>query len=156
MELPKRKSNRLKEYDYSSNAAYFITVCTAGKECLFWEREPAGTENNGLTALGRAARRAVDAIPAHYPGVEVAHAAIMPNHVHLLLLLPGTGGTPTVSGIVNQLKGYVTKQAGRPVWQKSFHDHVVRGRPDYMKIWEYIDTNPLKWRQDCYFDGREE
>ncbi|WP_317855306.1 hypothetical protein [Chakrabartyella piscis] len=37
MELPKRKLPRLKEYDYSSNGAYFLTICTQKKQKILWE-----------------------------------------------------------------------------------------------------------------------
>ena len=52
---------------------------------------------------------------------------------------------------MKQFKGIVTKRAGFPLWQKSFHDHVIRNEADYLRVWDYIDTNPLKWREDCYY-----
>ena len=61
---------------------------------------------------------------------------------------------PTVSSIVNQLKGYTTKQAGFPLWQKSFHDHIIRNEREYQKIWEYIVTNPLNWENDCFYNNK--
>lgn len=79
----------------------------------------------------------------------------MPNHVHLIVVLRGGGGrpkvAPTISRIVQQFKGAVSKQAGFALWQKSFHDHVIRGVGDYEKIWQYIDTNPRKWEDDCFY-----
>ncbi len=59
---------------------------------------------------------------------------------------------PTISTVINQMKGYVTKQIGFSLWQKLFHDHIIRNEEEYRKIWEYIDTNPLKWEDDCYFE----
>ena len=58
---------------------------------------------------------------------------------------------PTISTVVQQLKGCVSKQAGFSLWQKTFHDHIIRDENDYEKIWEYIDTNPLKWETDCFY-----
>jgi hypothetical protein len=49
---------------------------------------------------------------------------------------------PTVSNIVQQLKSCVTKHLHHPIWQKSFHDHVIRTQTDYETIWLYIDSNP--------------
>ena len=49
------------------------------------------------------------------------------------------------------MKGSITKSLGYSIWQKSFHDHIIRGEADYLRIWEYIDTNPAKWREDCYY-----
>lgn len=59
--------------------------------------------------------------------------------------------TPTISTVVQQLKGAVTKQIGHSVWQKLFHDHIVRGDKDYSMIWEYIENNPTKWAADCFY-----
>ena len=58
---------------------------------------------------------------------------------------------PTVSTVVQQFKGVVTKQIGHSVLQKLFHDHVVRNEQDYLKIWQYIDGNPSKWEEDCFY-----
>ena len=62
---------------------------------------------------------------------------------------------PTVSTVINQMKGYVTKQLGVSIWQKLFHDHVTRGKEDYEKIWEYINTNPVKWLDDDLYLYKE-
>ena len=55
---------------------------------------------------------------------------------------------PTVSRVVQQLKGYVSKQIGKSIWQKSFYDHIIRDREDYEKHVRYICENPLRWRDD--------
>ena len=61
---------------------------------------------------------------------------------------------PTVSAAINQMKGAVTKQVGHPVWQKGFHDHVVRGNADYPEICNYIQNNPVTWMEDeLFFEG---
>ena len=64
--------------------------------------------------------------------------------------------TTTLPTIIGQMKRAVTKRAGLPIWQKGYHDHVVRSDADYLRIWSYIDTNPAKWREDCYFTETEE
>lgn len=58
---------------------------------------------------------------------------------------------PTVSRVVNQLKGYVSKKVGETVWQKSFHDHIIRNREDYDEIAKYIYENPLRWQYDLLY-----
>ena len=52
---------------------------------------------------------------------------------------------PTISRVMKQFKGSITKQVGRPIWQKSFYDHGIRNQQDYDEIWEYIENNPLKY-----------
>ena len=159
MELPKRKHNRLTDYDYSTPNAYFITVCTHNKENLFWEDVGATINcpnNPNLTNLGTIVRQHIENIPKHYPTVSVDHFVIMPNHIHLLLQIKAdvdgrSLNAPTVSTIVRLMKGFVSKQAGFPVWQKGFYDHIIRNDIDYRNIWNYIDSNPAKWHEDAMY-----
>ena len=58
---------------------------------------------------------------------------------------------PTVSTVVQQFKGVVSKKTGVSLWQKSFHDHVIRSEQDYLEIWNYIENNPSKWKDDCFY-----
>ena len=59
--------------------------------------------------------------------------------------------SPTVSQKINSLKILVTKTIGKPIFQRSFYDHVIRDEKDYLRIWEYIENNPGKWTEDKYF-----
>jgi len=150
MELPKRKQNRLAYYDYSSANAYFLTVCTAKHELLFW-----ASEDGTLSRYGEMAKQAILDIPKHYAAVTVDHYTVMPNHIHLLLQtqtdIDGRRiAAPTISTLMNQLKGAVSRQAGKSVWQKGFYDHIVRTDADYQAIWNYIEGNPSKWKEDKY------
>lgn len=87
----------------------------------------------------------------------------MPNHIHMILTLAEDRGRtmcapthrPTIPQIVHGMKEAITKTVGFPIWQKSYHDHIIRNEADYLRIWEYIDTNPIKWREDCYFKEEE-
>lgn len=162
MELPQRKKNRLARYDYSRAGYYFVTMCVAnraeilGKVCRGAHCAPAYTM---LSESGRAVDAAILQIPKHHQNVRVDKYVIMPNHIHLILVLGETGGrtmcapthNPPVSGIIRGMKEAVTKSLGYKIWQKSYHDHVIRSHADYLRIWTYIDTNPSKWREDCYY-----
>lgn len=53
--------------------------------------------------------------------------------------------------MIAALKRFTNQKAGINLWQSSFHDHVVRNEADYLLIWDYIDTNPQKWNEDCYY-----
>ena len=158
MELPKRKQIRLSEYDYRTPNAYFITVCTENRKNLFWTDAGAVIDlpsHVPLTPLGTIVRQTIENIPNHYPSVRVDHYVIMPNHIHLLLIIDTLHGrprvAPTVSRIVQQTKGLATKLIGYHVFQKSFHDRIIRNDAEYDMIWEYIDTNPARWQQDCFY-----
>ena len=164
MELPKRKKNRLTEYDYSKPNAYFITVCTAHRRNLFWKDAGAiidRPKNVPLTDMGVIVQRSVEDIPKHYPAISVDHYVIMPNHIHLLLQINTDAGgrsmiAPTMSTVVRLMKGAVSRQTGFPVWQKGFYDHVIRNECDYQAIWNYIQGNPGKWAEDKLYIPLEE
>ena len=174
-----RKDIRLKEFDYSQNGAYFITICTRNRETLFWKSKNKNTFANNdnvgagiarpqdtyeLSDIGKIAELGIINIPKVYR-VNLDKYVVMPNHIHILLSVTDNDGrtmhaptnnieqrkTSSVSNIIQQYKGYVTKKAGFPVWQKSFYDHIVRNEEDYLNIWEYIETNPLKWSLDKYY-----
>ena len=155
-DFPKRRQNRLVPFDYSAPSAYFITVCTRNRRNLFWTNVGAiidRPENVPLTDLGHLVRESIEEIPKHYPAVTIDNYVIMPNHIHLLLqICTDEDGrsmiAPTISTVVRQMKGSVSKQAGESVWQKGFHDHIVRGNADYQDIWRYIEGNPGKWAED--------
>lgn len=155
--LPKRKPNRLRDFDYSSCGAYFITICTKERRNYFWNTVGATIgrpQDVPLTSYGKIVNDAINNIPKSYPQISVDCYAIMPNHIHLILQIYSEDKigrpmvAPTISRVVGQLKGYVTKQIKEAVWQKSFHDHVIRNRDDYQEISRYIYENPSNWKTD--------
>lgn len=89
----------------------------------------------------------------------------MPNHVHMIILLQagghtprGTRGNPPLQDIVGRVKSFTTKRYNEinntqnmSLWQRSFHDHIIRTEQEYAEVWNYIDTNPLKWDMDRYY-----
>lgn len=159
MNYPVRKKNRLTGFDYSSPNAYFITICTHQRKNLFWTAVGATIgrpPDIPLSQYGQAVRSAIEAIPQRYPAYMLEHYVIMPNHIHLLLRIQADENgrpmvAPTVSTVIAQMKGVVTKQIGMNIWQKSFHDHIVRTEMDYLDIWKYIDENPLRWTEDALY-----
>ena len=158
MEQPKRKKNRLESYDYSQNGAYFITICTEDRKCILSSTIGATLDRQAdvrLTETGRMVEQAILRIPKCYSDVHLEKYVIMPNHVHLLLMIDTLPGrprvAPTISRIVQQTKGLSSKLIGKKVFQKSFHDRVIRSDAEYDMIWEYIDTNPLRWELDCFY-----
>lgn len=156
MDLPKRKPNRLPDFDYRTPGAYFITICTKDRKCLLWDTVGASIARPQLSQYGLVVQKAICDIPKHYSAISIDHYVVMPNHVHLLLQINTDADgrpmvAPTISTVVQQLKGIVSKQIGHSIWQKLFHDHVIRNAADYTKIWEYIENNPLQWKLDCFY-----
>ncbi|NLY75111.1 MAG: hypothetical protein GX075_07375 [Firmicutes bacterium] len=79
-----RRSIRLKGYDYSLIGAYFITICTKNRQCLFGE---IIDDTMVLNDAGRVADNCWNNIPAHFPHVELDEWIIMPNHIHGIILI---------------------------------------------------------------------
>lgn len=169
-ELPKRKQIRLKNYDYSQNGYYFITICTKNRQPLFWT--PVGsdiirpnmatchpntsTEHPNLSEYGKIVNTAINAIPTHYPNMKIDEYVIMPDHIHLILVISNdekillADGSyhhgKTIMTVIGQMKRWVSKEIGFSVWQKSFYEHIIRDEKDYKTKAEYILNNPLKWK----------
>ncbi|MFH1798131.1 MAG: transposase [Candidatus Omnitrophota bacterium] len=78
------KSNRLKEWDYSCEGMYYVTVCTQNKELHFGSIENGKME---LSEIGKTAREYWLQIPKHYPFVELDEHIFMPNHVHGVIVI---------------------------------------------------------------------
>ncbi len=177
--LPARKHNRLQGYDYSQQGAYFITVCTQNRAELFGHITAVGANcvrpncvhpncvrpSTELSDLGEIVRQAIETLSNTYPMVSVEAHVIMPNHVHMIIVIGSadvdrtqTNGqkqtigrtqfAPTVSRMIKQWKGAITKRLGFSPWQKSFHDHVIRSQDDYLRIAEYMENNPAQWELD--------
>ena len=152
-ELTKRKQIRIKDYDYSSPGAYFITVCTANRDKIFWNGVGADIirpHNVPLSNAGKIAEQAIVQITDHYDNVTVDKYCVMPDHIHLILRIESNIdgriiSAPTVATVVGSMKRWVSRQIGRPIWQKSFYDHGIRNQQDYDEIWQYIENNPLKY-----------
>jgi putative transposase len=160
-----RRSIRLKGFDYSKEGAYFMTICAQERECLF------GEVVNGEMVMNEAGARVQavwDELPCHYPQVRLDAFAIMPNHVHGIVMLTTVGArfiapssiiapnhVPTVGEIVRGFKARCTRAInqmrntrGVPVWQRNYYEHIIRGEVDYNRIAEYISTNPQRWMSD--------
>ena len=154
MDLPKRKNIRLNDYNYSSNGAYFITICTKNKENLLWKNVGANCvrplDQLPLSKIGIVIENEIYKLNTVYENIKVDKYQIMPNHIHLIIFIyeDSNGLTqfaPTISRIIKQFKGSITKQIGFSIWQKSFYDRIIRNEKEYQSVWNYIHNNPLKY-----------
>ncbi|MBR7132415.1 MAG: transposase [Clostridia bacterium] len=81
---------------------------------------------------------------------EIEKYIIMPDHIHMIIRIDnGTmwASSPTkkVENIVRSIKILTTKELGEALFQRSYHDHIIRNAQDYNEAWEYIENNPAKW-----------
>ena len=209
-----RKGIRLPEYDYSSEGAYFVTVCTDGKRRILSELPTVGADDSVrpyalsgsaelanktdrphalpgttvvaddpvrhhvltdtnvgaddsvrptvptiLTPIGKIVEECILSLSLHNNGIRLDKYVIMPNHIHLLLrFVPAEGGQsrPPLQKVMQSLKSVTTRKCWEfgisKLWQRSFYDHVIRNETDYLKIWQYIEENPLRWSEDVFFE----
>ena len=154
MDLPKRKNIRLNDYNYSSNGADFITICTKNKENLLWKNVGANCvrplDQLPLSKIGIVIENEIYKLNTVYENIKVDKYQIMPNHIHLIIFIyeDSNGRTqfaPTISRIIKQFKGSITKQIEFSIWQKSFYDRIIRNEKEYQEVWNYIHNNPLKY-----------
>ena len=95
-------------------------------------------------------------ISSHYEAVSIDKYVVMPNHVHMILTIGDGDNNPNLNQIIAQYKSGVSRKIrvllpNIEIWQRSYHDHVIRNLAGYEKIWMYIENNPLKWEEDCFF-----
>ena len=159
MKLPKRKPTRLNGYDYSTPGTYFLTICVKDRKQLLSKivgDDAYIVPQNNLSEIGLICDKYINNINIKYENVTVDKYVIMPNHIHLIIFLHGTmrasSPTKSIESIIRSFKTLVTKEIGNSIWQRSYHDHIIRGEKEYRKIWEYIDTNPIKWESDCFYN----
>lgn len=183
-------SARLQNWDYGSNAIYFVTICTQERELYFGE---ISEEKIVLSEIGEIAHRFWNEIPNHFSFVELGEYVVMPNHVHGILIFnklvetynqvetPNLGVSTTaetigatktdqhnrtaaasqkwysgtLGAIVNQYKRVCTINARKIhsdfAWQSRFHDHIIRNNDSFLRISNYILSNPLNWTDDQFF-----
>ncbi|MEK6450015.1 MULTISPECIES: hypothetical protein [unclassified Myroides] len=169
MHKQSRRSIRLKEYDYSEEGLYFITICCKDKKSMF------GYVCNGamiLNEAGKYAQECWENIPDHFPNVRIDEFIIMPNHIHGILeimvrannnsplqrfenenTVKGTKGT--IGSIVRGFKIGVTKWMRlntniQDVWQRNYYDHIILTYNSYCSITNYIMCNPEMWHKDRF------
>ena len=163
-----RRSIRLKEHDYSQPGAYFVTICTRDRACLFGEIVDGEMR---LNEAGEIARGCWEEIPRHFPLVELDAFVVMPNHVHGIIVIQGRGErffaptstaptttiaqspSRTIGSIVRGFKIGVTKwfRANtdlHSIWQRGYYEHVIRNEAELTAIREYILGNPARWDED--------
>ena len=145
--LPQRKRNRLEYFNYSSEEFYFITICVRDRLPLLGKIENSNIE---LTREGIAVEQHIKEISKIYDNVVLDEYVIMPNHIHIILNITAERDK-TISTIIGQFKRIVSKEVKYSIWQKSFHEHIIRNEKQYYFIKEYIRNNIINWENDLYY-----
>ncbi len=168
-----RRSIRLRDYDYSQEGLYFITICTQNKLCLFGKIE---NREMILNDAGKMVEKCWLEIPEHYPNVILHKYVIMPNHIHGIIeivgaqdivhnraqnivplrnefqkIIPGSIGSIVRGFKIGVTKWFRKNSSIKNVWQRNYYEHIIRNEESYIKITEYIENNPIKWENDEYY-----
>ncbi|MEI7596125.1 MAG: transposase [Bacteroidota bacterium] len=164
--MRERKRNRKFGFDYSTEAKYFLTICTDNRICHF------GNVENGemiLNEFGEIADNQILWLEQQYPYFLIHNHIVMPNHLHILCeIIPNspvrTGrdlspqSLPKIKSI-SELMGAFKTTSSKKIhlagntdfkWQRSFHDHIIRNNTSYENIFNYISENPAKWTEDLF------
>ena len=166
----RRRSIRLKDYDYSQAGAYFITICAYNRACIFGDILEGQIKLNQYGEIVN-----LEWLKTNNMRTNLVLDAyiVMPNHIHGIISIshfdhrmgtmqrahtfehfgkPVSNSIPT---IIRLFKSSVTKQInalrgtpGVPVWQRNYYEHVIRNEDDLSEIREYILNNALKWDLD--------
>ncbi len=161
-----RRSIRVPDYDYSQPGAYFITIVTRGRECLFGEIKDGEMH---LNDSGRIVWDVWNSLPTRYPQIKLGAAVVMPNHFHgnviikthpvgVIHELPLREETRverrrmTIPLVVGYFKMNTAKRIneilgsqGIPVWQRNYYEHIIRDDEEYNRIHLYIEANVANW-----------
>jgi putative transposase len=161
----RRQSIRLQNYDYSLAGAYFITIVTQGRKCLFGEIVEGEFRSN---ACGQIVQYEWERSAQIRTEIELDAFVVMPNHIHGVIVISeamgrATGRSPLQSGpsrrslgaFVGGFKAVITKRfnalrgsPGTPVWQRNYFEHVIRSEDSLKRIRQYILDNPVRWEFD--------
>jgi REP element-mobilizing transposase RayT len=165
-----RRTARLPQYDYTRTGAYFVTVCTWHRACLFGE---IVDERVRLSPEGEVVHEEWRRTALIRPGVELDAFIVMPNHLHGVILLPGSdishnrtgsrqgrafrasgslgsvvaGFKQAVTLRLRRLEDPIAKRVKR-VWQRNYYEHVVRTEAELSHVRRYIEENPRRWARE--------
>ena len=160
-ESKNRKSTRLRNTDYNRRGKYFLTICTKDKKCLLSQVVGTGVPDGPrikLLPYGKIAEKYITQLNNFYDEISVESYVIMPNHIHIMLVVNeqiGPSGTPvptlqnsTISRFISTFKRFCNKEIGENIWQYRSNDHIIRNSQDYERHRRYINENPMRWKFD--------
>ena len=167
LNYPQRKSPRLPKYDYAQNGLYFVTICVEHRLDLLGIIVEATMKCN---AAGEMIGNWWLELAKKYAGVAPMDFVVMPNHFHGIIVIdnptPAAAHLVSLSAIIQWFKTMTTnaylrgvREAGWPtvegkLWQRSYHDHIIRDEIAFENIRRYIQENPAKWGQDVFYHAQ--
>ena len=169
--LPVRKLHRLKEYDYSQNGYYYITICTEDRKKILSDvgnAVPGVPPKVVLTEIGRMVEECWEKMSQIDENIKTDAFCIMPNHIHGIIVIENKDlsserrGRRSLHSIVSGFKSVTTRKYKKitnnseSLWQSSFYDTIIKNETELYEIRKYIEYNHLKWNNDKYFEKEED
>ncbi|NLC14233.1 MAG: hypothetical protein GX768_09365 [Chloroflexi bacterium] len=159
MEKPIRKLPRMKGFDYSQEAAYFVTICSFENKPIFGEISKIGGINVFFpTRIGELVQENFFRLPERFTEFELIHFSLLPNHLHFLTMKKemDSSKVKNLSEFIGTFKSLSDRAVRNElsitrIWQKSYHDHIIRNEIDLQTHWLYIEENVNRWGEDEYF-----
>ena len=167
----RRRSIRLKGYDYTQGGAYYVTIVIQRRRTLFGDIVEGEMQ---LNDTGQLIANAWEWLATRYPHVELDSYVIMPNHLHGIIVITSdtrrgssrtapdspAASAPTrrkpLGRLIGAFKTVSTKQVnlahgtpGRLLWQRNYYEHVIRDDEEWNQVREYIAGNPMQWEMDA-------
>lgn len=168
MSTHRRRSIRLKHYDYTSEGMYFVTMCTRNRECLFGDLVDGEMQ---LNDQGKAIEMAWKELPIGFPSIALDEWIIMPNHVHGIIVFTSADvGAPPVGACNVSSVNSQTRAGTRPAPTlghvigafKSIATHAyIRGVKDHGwppfpgKLWQRNYYEPVIWNEHELLETRK-
>ena len=159
-----RKSIRLKDYDYSKEGMYYITICTQNRENIL--SEIVGAHDCALielTDIGKIVEKELLKTKETNRNIEIYEYVIMPNHVHMIINIfmdldkvqpfraQSCAPTKAIGQIIRGMKSTVSGQIGYSIWQRNYYERIIRNEKELYRTIEYIKYNPLNWENDSNY-----
>lgn len=167
--VQQRKQLRLKRWDYGQGW-YFVTICVKSRKCVLGEVQKNIVV---LSQSGNIVEKCLRSLPMRYTSIAIPDYVIMPNHVHLVVAIKQMKEVGTIhelslqknmrthmplANVVGYLKTQTAKDIniihgtqGKPFWQRSYYEHIIRDGKDYQEICAYIRNNPRNWYEDSLY-----
>ena len=147
-----RKPLRLRGFDDASENLYLVTVCAHARRCIFG----AIIEEDFIpSSFGEVVRRQIELLSQRFAGAAVDAFVVMPNHVHVIVRLQRARQASPLQVVIGSFKSGSAREInalratpGAKVWQRGYHDHVIRDEADFQRVREYIASNPIRWSLD--------
>ncbi|QOR61064.1 REP-associated tyrosine transposase [Sulfurovum sp. ST-21] len=154
-----RKNIRLPYYNYASEGIYFITICTRHREPFFGN---ITDQRLILNDAGKILKETWLDIPNRFPFVSIHDFIIMPNHFHAIIEtdhttsirlgdIVGAFKSITTNQYINGIRHKNWKPFEKRLWQRNYYEHIIRSEKSYQTLSQYIQNNPLSWKEDIFY-----